>query len=143
MTAAIKRSLIPCPVISSPCEDFGWIIKDDLIQIQWMLWKPVPNKLIELISCSCRKSKCLSNQFACRLHGRPYTDLFNCNSCGNQSEDISDDIFDRNQWRWRWNNGEWVKIWKWIIVIIIVVIIIVIIIIIIIIIITFVVYKEY
>ena len=43
VTAAIKKSLISCPAVPSPCEDFGWIIKDGLLQIQWMLRKPVPN----------------------------------------------------------------------------------------------------
>ena len=97
MTTAIQKSLIPCPVIPSPCEDYGWIIKDDLFQIQWMLWKPVPNELFELISCSNRKSKCLGNQCVCRSHGLPYTDLCNWDSCENQSEDTSDDVFDENE----------------------------------------------
>ena len=46
VTAAIKKSLIPT-VIPSPCEEYGWIINDGLLQIQWMLRKLVPDKLIE------------------------------------------------------------------------------------------------
>ena len=69
-----------------------------MLQIQWMLWKPVPDKLFELISCSCRNSNCLGNQCVFRSHGLPYTDLCNCNSYENQSEDTSDDIFDENKY---------------------------------------------
>ena len=54
MTAAIQKSLIPSPAIPFPCENYGWIIKDGLFQIQWMLRKPVPDELFELISCSNR-----------------------------------------------------------------------------------------
>ena len=97
MTAVIKKSLIPCPVIPSPCEDYGWINKDGALQIQWMLRKPVPDELIQLISCSCRKSKCLGNQCVCRSHELPCTELCNCDSCENQSEDTSDDVFDENE----------------------------------------------
>ena len=97
VTAVIKKSLIPCPVIPSPCEDYGWIIKDGVLQIQWMLRKPVPDELIQLISCSCRKSKCLGNQCVCRSHGLPCTELCNRDSCESQSEDTSDDAFDENE----------------------------------------------
>ena len=87
VTAVIKKSLTPCPVTPSPCEDYGWIIKDGLLQIQWMLWKPAPDELIELISCSCCKSKYLGNQCVCRSHGLPCTNFCNSDSCENQSED--------------------------------------------------------
>lgn len=56
VTAAIKKSLITCPVIPSHCEDYCLIIKDNLLQIQWILQKLVPDKLIVWISCSCCKS---------------------------------------------------------------------------------------
>ena len=97
VTAVIKKSLIHCPLIPSLCENYCWIIKDDVLQIQWMLRKPVPNELIQLISCSCRKSKCLGKQCICRSHGLPCTDLCNCDSSENQSEDTSDDVFDRTE----------------------------------------------
>ena len=87
VTAVIKKSLTPCPVTPSPCEDYGWIIKDGLLQIQWMLWKPAPDEIIELISCSCCKSKYLGNQCVCRSHGLPCTNFCNSDSCENQSED--------------------------------------------------------
>ena len=68
VTATAQKSLIPCSAIPSPCENYGWRIKDGLFQIQWMLWKPVPNELFESISCSGRKSKCWGNQCVCRSH---------------------------------------------------------------------------
>ena len=89
--------MIPGPVIPSPFEDYGLIIKDGLYQIQWMLRKPVPDKLFELISCSSRKAKCLCNQCVCRSYGFPCTDLCNSDSCKNQSENASDDVFDENE----------------------------------------------
>ena len=71
------KSLVPCSITpSSPCEDYGWIVKNDLFQIQWMMWKPVPNELTELISCRYLKSKCLGNQ--CVSHGLPCADLCSC-----------------------------------------------------------------
>ena len=102
MTAVIKKSLISCPAIPSPCEDYGWIIKDGMLQIQWMgcgsrLRKSALDELTELISCSCRKSKCLGNHCVCRSHGFPCLDLCNCDSCENQSEDTSDDVFDKKE----------------------------------------------
>ena len=65
MTAAIQKSLIPCPVIPSPCEDYGWIIKDGLFRVipngccgnaEDERWKPVPDELI-WISCSNRRAR--------------------------------------------------------------------------------------
>ena len=79
-TAAIKKSLIPCPIKPSPCEDYKWIVKNGLLQIQWICgWKSVTDELIELIlSCSCLKPTCLGNQCVCRSHGLPCADLYNC-----------------------------------------------------------------
>ena len=96
VTALIKKWLIPCLVIPSPCEDYVWIIKDGMLQIQWMLRKLVPDELIELISCSCRKSKCLGNQCVCRSHGLPCTDLYNCDYCENKIEYMWY-VFDENE----------------------------------------------
>ena len=62
-----------------------------------MLRKPVPDELIELISCSCCTSKCLGNQGVYRSPGILCTDLCNCGSCENQSEDTCDDVFDENE----------------------------------------------
>ena len=88
----------PFTVMPSTCDDYGWIIKDGLFQIQWTLRKLVPDELFELISSSNRKSKCLGNQCVCsRSHGLPCKDLCNCDFCENQSEVSSDDLFDKNE----------------------------------------------
>ena len=94
VTAVIKSSLTPSPFIPMPCEDYGWIVKDGKLQIQWMLRKPVPDDLIELVSCNCRKSKCSNNQCVCKSHGLPCTDLCNCDICENQSEDNNEDEYE-------------------------------------------------
>ena len=62
-----------------------------------MVRKPVPDELIKLISCSCCRSKCLGNQCVCRSPKLLCTDLCNCGSCENQSEDTCDDVFDENE----------------------------------------------
>ena len=62
-----------------------------------MLRKPVPDELIELISCSCCTCKCLGNQCVCRSPELLCTDLCNCGSCENQSENTCDDVFDENK----------------------------------------------
>ena len=62
-----------------------------------MLRKLVPGELIELISCSCRRSKCLGNRYVYRSPGLLCTNLCNCGSCENQSEDTCDGVFDENE----------------------------------------------
>ena len=88
VTAVVKASIFNCnPII--PCPDgYGWIIKDDVLNIVWMLNKPVPEEIIELISCSCCKSSCKTDQCVCKAHSLNCTDLCNCTLCENGDENI-------------------------------------------------------
>ena len=87
--AVVKKSVSNAsPFVPSP-DGYGWKIKDDVLIIEWMLRKPVPEEIIELISCSCRKSKCDTNHCVCRSHSLKCTDLCSCNECENRSSESS------------------------------------------------------
>ena len=49
VTAVVKNSLIETnPII--PCPDgYGWTLNNDILEIVWMLSKPAPDEIIELI----------------------------------------------------------------------------------------------
>ena len=89
VTSIIKSSLSPCPVIPSP-DGYGWEIKDGLMEIQWMLRKPAPDVVLDLVSCSCKKKRCVSANCACKSHGLPCTDLCGCIDCENKDNVESD-----------------------------------------------------
>ena len=66
-------------------------MKDGNLNIQWMLRNPVADEVMELVSCSCRKSKYCTNQCLCKSHGLKCTDLCSCNECENGDSDNEDD----------------------------------------------------
>ena len=102
VTAVVKNSLIETnPII--PCPDgYGWTLNNDILEIVWMLNKPAPDEIIELISCSCRKNACKSNRCVCKSHSLHCTDLCSCDnsfcenfekipSSGNETSDEKDE----------------------------------------------------
>jgi len=59
-----------------------------------MLLLLAPEQVLQLISCGCKKSGCITRGCVCRMHGLPCTDLCNCVSCENKKDidhDRSDD----------------------------------------------------
>ena len=100
-TAVIKRSLQRFPEVPSP-NGYGWKLQNGELSIVWMLRKPAPDEILELINCNCRKSKCSTQACLCKTHGLKCTDLCGCGICENadnenddceQSDDDSDGSF--------------------------------------------------
>ena len=56
-TAIVKLSLQQFPPVPTP-NGCGWELKEGELEIVWMLPKPAPVQILELISCNCRRSKC-------------------------------------------------------------------------------------
>ena len=103
VTAIIKRSLQLSPVIPPP-DGHGWKIQDDgPLEIDWMLRKPAPDFVLEMVVCACQRNQCNSNVCQCCAHGIKCTDLCNCRSCENQydsdneNSDIDDEYDDDDQ----------------------------------------------
>ena len=99
VTAIIKRSLKPFPKIPKPGEVYGWVFEDGTLNVQWMLRNPIPEELMDLIACSCKKTMCATNQCICRSHKLKCTDLCTCkNECENKQQE--DDLVNED------GNGE-------------------------------------
>ena len=60
----------------------GWKVDDDGINVTWMAQKPVPDDILDLVSCGCKKSKC-TNEWRCLCisHGVSCTDFCSCEDC--------------------------------------------------------------
>ena len=71
-----RRSLESHPEIPSPAEN-GWKIVDEQLKINWNDLPPVPDAVLELLSCSCNK-ECANNRCSCFNNGLPCTDVCNC-----------------------------------------------------------------
>ena len=88
-TAVIKSSLIQSPAIPSP-DGHGWTLEDGKLEIQWMLRQPIPDELVEFMSCNCKKTSCANNQCICVAHGLRCTDFCTCVGCCNIADDFDD-----------------------------------------------------
>ena len=88
VTAIIKRSLQASPSIPSP-NGYGWTLSNGILSVTWMLRKPAPDEILQLISCNCRTSKCKTQACVCKAHGLGCTDLCGCLACENESDDGS------------------------------------------------------
>ena len=74
LTDGSSRSLQQYPRTPGP-NGYGWTLDKEGLKIQWMLQKPAPDDILELISCSCKKS-CKTNACVCKLlHGVECSDL--------------------------------------------------------------------
>ena len=101
-TAVIIRALLPNPNVLTP-DGYGWYLEDDILQVQWMLRKPIPDDLLEFISCRYQTSSCSNKKCICVAHGLNCTDLCTCSNCDNQeynseSEDDSDNEFESSSY---------------------------------------------
>lgn len=101
VTAVIKRALEREPSIPNP-DGYGWKLKNGQLIIDWMLLPIAPPDVVNMISCSCKKSKCSTHSCVCFTHGLKCTDLCGCieETCENNAhqqdneEDETDDEVD-------------------------------------------------
>ena len=83
--AIYKRSLQQRPDIPSPV-DYGWKLHDNELEIDWMNMQPAQESILELSTCTCKKSKCEvghANNNCCVFWGIPCTKLCTCKNCCN------------------------------------------------------------
>ena len=72
-----KQALLPNPDIPSP-SGHGWLLRDNLLKIQWMENMSAPESVLETMVCECRKSTC-GSMCQCQILGLECTDLCKCN----------------------------------------------------------------
>ena len=92
-----KRSLQSCQGTRPPLTTlrFGWREDDDHFAIDWMSGDPAPTTVLELLSCSCKRS-CQLTTCSCLANGLKCTDVCKLLDCANRFEDsieefVSDD----------------------------------------------------
>ena len=79
----ICKSNIETP---DPC-GHGWKVdKDGQLSIQWITGLPAPEKVLNLLSCRCRKS-CNGTACTCRSNGLKCTKMCLLQECDNQPDD--------------------------------------------------------
>eukprot|EP00112_Aurelia_sp_Birch-Aquarium-sp1_P026953 Seg990.4 transcript_id=Seg990.4/GoldUCD/mRNA.D3Y31 product="Protein tesmin/TSO1-like CXC 4" protein_id=Seg990.4/GoldUCD/D3Y31 len=87
VTAIIEQALELNVEYPSP-QGHGWIITSSGdLEIEWMTQKPAPDSILEMVSCSCKRSKCHSESCNCFAHGLKCTDMCNCSQCENEFDD--------------------------------------------------------
>ena len=84
-----KRCMSPKPEIPSPVGN-GWKKitfenKEETLAIDWMDLSPAPDSILELVNCSCKKTKCATTKCTCKTNKLPCTDLCKCLDCENKS----------------------------------------------------------
>ena len=92
-----KQALLVNPNIPS-LSGYGWLLRDDLLKIQWMENIPASESVLEIMVCECRESAC-GNTCRCRIVGLECTDLCKCpGSCNIETEtnDIESEIDDES-----------------------------------------------
>ena len=78
-TTIIKQLLVSNPVIPSLAKEFGWSIENGSLKIQWTLLPPAPDKVLNLINCSCScKKGCKMNACTCKLNDLQCIELCQC-----------------------------------------------------------------
>ncbi len=100
----LRRSIQQCPEIPSP-DGRGWTIDNSedspTLQIDWCDLPPAPESMLELMHCTCKKSKCkLSSNYVvtagskskcCAEISLRCTQLCTCVGCDNLQEDSMSD----------------------------------------------------
>ena len=88
-----KSACQPILNLPSPVSN-GWILKDEMLEPEFMLQPPVPENAIELVRCKCKKG-CQNNSCSCRKIQLMCTDACLCDQnqeCENVLEySLSDD----------------------------------------------------
>ncbi|XP_071943683.1 uncharacterized protein [Antedon mediterranea] len=80
-----KASFIQQQNAPSPVGN-GWKMADNKLVIDWMEKQPALHSILELSSCSCKKSKCnegVANEKCCVSLGFSCTELCSCKNCNN------------------------------------------------------------
>ncbi|CAC5376850.1 unnamed protein product [Mytilus coruscus] len=82
--SALEHNTVPSP------NNHGWIVKNDLISINWLDQPPALDALSILISCSCIAG-CAHKRCSCVRQGLSCTDSCKCsNACSNKDYQIVD-----------------------------------------------------
>lgn len=95
VTAVVKNSLNASHKSPSP-DKKGWIKDGETLSIQWMLRDPAPAEVLQLLSCNCKKNKCIDGTCLCYSHGLKCSDLCNCTGCSNTNNEDSTDSDDES-----------------------------------------------
>ena len=82
-----KRSLESHPEIPRPAEN-GWKIVNEQLKVDWNDLPPVPDAVLELLSCSCNK-ECPNNRCSCFNNGLPCTYVYNCTDVCENKQDLT------------------------------------------------------
>ena len=80
-----KSACNPVLALESPIGN-GWKEEKETLVPEYMLFDPVPESIIELVSCKCTKG-CKQNSCLCRKAKLSCCDACSCNDCENQDED--------------------------------------------------------
>ncbi|CAC5416585.1 unnamed protein product [Mytilus coruscus] len=82
--SALEHNTVPSP------NNHGWIVKNNLISINWLDLPPALDALLILISCSC-KAGCANKRCSCVRQALSCTDGCKCsNACSNKDYQIVD-----------------------------------------------------
>lgn len=94
--AIYKQCLIPNQEIGEP-ENNGWKMDEGKLAIHWMTLPPAPEGIMELVHCSCKKTKCAQNKCSCFSQELKCTDLCSCLDCFNTKPEIDTVIYDQEE----------------------------------------------
>ena len=89
-----NNDIIANPDLPEPLE-CGWNLVDGRYKPVMTTLPPAPQAVIDLVKCSCAKTRCSSNRCKCRRNGLNCTDLCSCSedseSCDNSEDTVLSD----------------------------------------------------
>ncbi|KAG0724037.1 hypothetical protein GWK47_041478 [Chionoecetes opilio] len=82
-----RRSLENLPDVPAPSAGHGWELGDGgSLKIRWMAGLPAPDVVLNLISCTCRRT-CRPSDCSCILNGLKCTVVCKLQGCSNMVQD--------------------------------------------------------
>ncbi|KAG0719028.1 hypothetical protein GWK47_051331 [Chionoecetes opilio] len=82
-----RRSLENLPDVPAPSAGHGWELDDGgSLKIRWMAGLPAPDVVLNLISCTCRRT-CRPSDCSCILNGLKCTVVCKLQGCSNMVQD--------------------------------------------------------
>ena len=83
------RAILPCPNIPCP-NSHGWKVSRSSIDVRWLGSKPSPEGVLELISCTCKRSYSTSDS-SCIAAGLKCTDMctLQCENMASKDEEVA------------------------------------------------------
>ena len=87
----IWKSALSANDMSPTPERHGWLLRNGMLETNWMSQKPAPDTLLEFLSCGCKKSGCQNNMCICIANGLKCTDICSCTDCTNCLPDEDDE----------------------------------------------------